>query len=193
MKCFIPILIFFIHSCAAQVINNKSDMEQFDISEFESHKTGGDYTRTLKDGTIIIQFGDSNGYYEKVFPPQGYFYSYKEFYGNGNRKLTGLAFKKGDFQEGTWLSYSLDGRKTGETNYNSLYHLTLDDIFKILEEKRITWSIKDKFFSITRGIVENKGLWIVEWKVLETKIELLKINDSTRDIMQDYLLMEGDR
>ena len=193
MKFFGTILvIFFLNSCAAQVNNNKSNMETFNISEFESHKIGGEYLQVLDDGTIITQFGNTSGYYEKVVPPGGLFYTYKEFYGNGCLKLSGLAFKHGDYQEGTWIKYDQAGNKTNETNYNNNYRLTYEDIFKILDDRRISYSLKDKYFSITRGIVNSKGIWIVEWKVMETRIERLTIDDSTKAVTQDYSLFKGD-
>jgi hypothetical protein len=193
MKYIGLLLIFiFFHSCIAQNKNNKSVMEKFNIAEFDKNKIGGEYVRTLSDGTVITQFGDSTGYFEKTIPPQGWFYSYKEFYGNGSLKLSGTAFIKGDYQEGTWIKYDNAGNKTGETNYNSNYHLTHDDIFKILDERHIPYSLKDPFFSIKRGVVNSKGIWVVAWKVKENRVEQLTIDDSSRAAKQDFYLFQGD-
>jgi hypothetical protein len=167
-------------------------MEKFNITEFEKNKIGGEYVRQLNDGTIITQFGDSTGYFEKTVPPLGWFYMYKEFYGNGSLKLSGSAFKKGDYQEGTWTEYDNTGKKIGETNYYSNYQLTHEDIFKILDERHIIYSLKDPFFSIKRGVVKSKGIWIVEWKVKENRIEQLTIDDSSRSVKQDFYLFQGD-
>ncbi len=167
-------------------------MEKFNISEFESHKVGGEYVQTLSDGTVITQFGDSTGYFEKSVPPQGWFYQYKEFYGNGFLKLSGLAFIRGDYQEGTWIEYDEAGNKTTETNYNNSYHLTLDDVLKILDERKIPYSTKDPFFKITRGLVNAKGIWIVEWKIMDNRVERLTIEDPTKSVTQDYYLFQGD-
>ena len=91
-------------------------MEKFNISEFEPHQSGGEYNKTMEDGTIINQFGDSMGYFEKTIPLKGWFYVYKEFYGNGNIKLKGQAFKKGDFPSGIWIEYDINGNKLKEIN-----------------------------------------------------------------------------
>src|ERR1700743_1333780 len=92
----IAICICF-YSCQGQV-KTKSKMERFDIKEFSQRAIGGEYEQTLDDGTRISQYSDDEEYFEKTFPPTGWYYEYKEFYKDGALKLQGKLFKKGDYR-----------------------------------------------------------------------------------------------
>ena len=68
----------------------KYDYIHTDGSGNKTHMKGENstYERELKDGTVVIQFGDENmGYVEYVMPPPpAIFGSFKEFYANGELK-----------------------------------------------------------------------------------------------------------
>src|SRR5579859_5259401 len=186
MKWTWVLITVLFYSCHGQG-KNKTTMEKFDITAFNTHQSGGEYLRTLDDGTVISQFGDSAGYFEKSFPSKGWFYGYKEFYGDGELKLEGELFKKGEFQAGTWKEFDERGRQQKETNYDAQYKMDIDAIFKILRQKNIPFLMTDSFNTVRRGVVDGKGLWIVEWKTLPDRIERMQIDDSTGKIIkQDF-------
>jgi len=128
-----------------------------------------------------------------MIPPGGWFFTYKEFYGNGNLKLKGSAFKKGDFQSGTWIEADEKGQLVKEINYDTAYKATLDDIFEILKQEKIPFTIDNKFNAIKRYIENSKSRWLVEWKMTEGRIERIIIDDASGKIIsRDNYRMEED-
>ena len=189
----VVIICFYFYSCRGQIKPNTAQMERFDITEFNAHKIAGEFNTTLSDGTWISRFGDKSGYFEKIVPPKTWFYTYKEFYGNGSLKLEGTLFKKGDFQAGIWTEFDDRGNKMKEINYDQQYKLNVDSIFKILREKGIAFSMDDVFNSIKRGMINSKGIWQVEWKIKTDRVERMQIEDSTGKIVkQDFYLFQAD-
>lgn len=179
-KYLIYLAVFsFLQTCSAQQKQSTSHMEKFNIQEFDANKKGGEYTKLAEDGTIITRFGDSTGYFEKIIPPEGWFYTYREYYGNGNLKTAGEVFKRGDFQAGVWPEYSSDGRKLRETNHDEPYKMTLEEILALLEKEKIPFARENKFNSIRRTVTESGALWIVEWKMTEGRKERVFIDDAT--------------
>ena len=194
IKSISYLLVFiFFQTCSAQKKQSTVTMEKFNISEFETHKKAGEYIRVLDDGTVINEFGDAQGYFEKVIPAKGWFYLYKEFYGNGNLKQKGDVFKKGDFQSGIWIKADSNGNKVDEIDYDKPYRLKVESIFEILKQHKIPFTMEDKFNSIRRAVVASHPIWIVEWKVVEGRIERVEIDDATGKITkQDYYELTED-
>lgn len=185
MKCiYLVISIIFFYSCEAQKPKSKSNskMEKFNIQEFNTKKNADEYTRILDDKTVITQFGNESGYTEKTVPATGWFYTYKSFYGNGNLKIKGTAFKKGDYKEGLWVECDTDGNVTKETNYSNSYKLSLDAVFDILAKKKIKFSLADPINEIRRDVVEGKSTWFIEWKEKPGRIEQMQIDDASGKI-----------
>jgi hypothetical protein len=168
-------------------------MEIFNISEFNSHKISGEYNQVLNDGTLINQFEYSAGYIEKITPPNEWFYSYKEFYPNGQLKRKGELFKKGDFKSGIWYECDNQGKTLNEIDNDEPYKLSVTDVFNIIESRNIHFRVEDNFNKITRNIIDSKATWIVKWKVKNGRMERLYIDDATSKIVkQDYILFESD-
>ena len=186
-------ILLAFQSCFSQQKNNTSAMEKFNIELFETSKIGAEFNRTLSNGTQIKQFESTSGYYEKIIPANGWFYEYKEFYRNGNLKIKGEAFSKGDFQSGLWVECDSNGIKTKEVNYDSFYSLTLDSVLNLLSINKIPFSKKNQFNTITRKITDSKGVWYVEWKVSLNRVETIEIDDLTGKIKnRDYYELQED-
>ena len=157
-------------------------METLNIDEFEAHAVAGEYRRVLDDGTEIIQDGDSTGYTEKVVPKEGWFYTYKEFYGNGNLKSKWESFKKGSFQAGIGLEFDDTGAKTSEIDYDQPYSMSIDEVLDVIKEYGVQFSLEDKFNRINRAVVDSNPTWFVQWRVEEDRVETLRINDATKKV-----------
>lgn len=186
MKLLIAIITIGLcfQSCKAQVNPNNDNMETFNIAEFESRNISGQYKQVLSDGTQIIQFGNSAEYVENTIPPNGWFYTHKEFYGNGRLKSKGLLFKKGDFKSGVWTTYDMQGVLLTQSDYDEPYNLTIDSVFLILKNEEIPFSIEDIYNTIGRGYKENRYAWIVTWKQLTGRLETVEIDDVSGKIME---------
>ena len=78
----ISFLFFCIlfYACTAQTKQKSLIMETFNVAEFEKNKVADEYSRSLEDGTRIIQFENSEEYVEKSIPSHGWFYTLKIFY-----------------------------------------------------------------------------------------------------------------
>jgi hypothetical protein len=179
----------FFYSCEAQKNQNKAKMEKFNIQEFNTKKSGGEYTRTSDDGTVITSFGNESGYYEKSYPREGWFYTYKEFYSNGNLKQGGTLFRKGDYQAGVWTEYDMAGNKTKETDFDKPYHLNIESVFKIMKDKKIKFLLTDPFNTVTRAVVNARPTWFIKWKEKQDRVERLEIDDASGKIIkQDFYI-----
>jgi hypothetical protein len=161
-------------------------METFNISEFETNQVNGTYEQVLRDGTKIIRYGDSLEYVELLIPSQGWFYSFKGFYGNGSIKITGERFKKGDYPSGIWRNFDKKGTLESELNYDLNYNLTIDSVLTILKNNKIPFSLEDHYNKITRGLSGNKYTWFVCWKTLPGRIEIIDIDDVSGKILKQY-------
>jgi hypothetical protein len=140
-----------------------------------------------------LQFGDASGYFEKQMPVKGWFYDYKEFYGNGSLKTKGSLFKKGDYKAGVWEEFDSSGNKIKETNYDAAYKSGLTDILKLLHDKGIKFTLDDRYNSIRRTIVDTRPEWFVKWKEKPKRMERMEIDDATgRVIKQDFYAYEED-
>lgn len=192
-KTYTIVILFVFYSCVSQSKHNTGNMEKFNIEEFEAHKVAGEYNRIMEDGSQLNQFGNSAGYFEKMIPVKGWFYSYKEFYGNGNLSTKGTLFKKGDYKTGHWIECDSNGVKTNETNFDAPYQLTLNSIFEILSKEGIKFSITDTFNTITRHTINSKSTWFVEWKETQNRIETLEIDDKEGKVIhKSFYKLEED-
>ena len=182
-------LILIFHSSFGQ-INDKKKMEKFNISEFNKNQVAGEYNRIIEDRTEIIQFGDASGYVEKVKPLKGWFYTYKEFYGNGNLKVKGDSFKKGGFRSGIWVEFDDSARMIKQINYDEPFIINLDSLLKILKREKIPFSIEDKYNEITREVIDGKAVWYVDWRIIPNRIETVTIEDQRGIIInRDFYLI----
>ncbi len=180
--------------CNAQEQNKQIQMENFNIQEFESMQSGGEYRKNLDDGTLIIQFGDKSGYFEKKFPKNSWYYNYNEYFGNGKLKLKGTCFKNGDMPTGIWIEYDIDGRKINETNHDSGYKMAVNDVLELLEQMKIPF-VKENIFNKLKRFNSGAGAqWIAEWKIMEGRIERVYIDDATgKELKRDsYKLVEDN-
>lgn len=196
MKCiYLLVGCIFFYSCEAQKPKPKSNskMEKFNIQEFNAKKQADEYTRVLEDKTVITQFGNESGYTEKTVPAKGWFYTYKSFYGNGNLKIKGTAFKKGDYKDGVWVECDTAGNIVNETNYNDTYKLSIDTVFDILKKRGILFTLEDPINEIRRQVVDGRPAWFIEWKEKEGRIEQMQVDDVTGKIVnQSYYKHQAD-
>ena len=180
MRLISIVAIFFFHCCTAQTNDKKKEtMEKFNVVEFNANQVDGSYTKVLEDGTEVIQSGDASGYIEKIMPIKGWFYIYKEYYGNGQLNTKGNAFKKGDFQAGVWFEYDESGKLISETNYDEPYRLTIDSVFEIIRAHEIPFSMENKYNEITREVIDSVAIWYVNWRLQHNRVETIEIVDAS--------------
>lgn len=193
-KIFLLISVFiYLQSCNAQINQNNLIMEKFNINEFNLNQSDDEYYRVLKDGTTIDQLHFSQGYSEKIVPPKGWFYGYKEFYQNGQLRISGKYFIAGNFKSGIWNEFDEHGKTISNINYDEQYRLDLDSIFKILEDKKIPFSRENKYNKILRSKDNSQATWFVEWQIVYNRIEQLYIDDATgKVIKQDFYNFKSD-
>jgi antitoxin component YwqK of YwqJK toxin-antitoxin module len=160
--------------------------EKFDIERFNKHQVNGDYNRVLEDGTQINQYGDPSGYFENIIPPAGWFYTYKEFYSNGNLKEGGQLFKKGDFRAGIWNEYDSSGNKTKETNYDHPFKLTVNGVLNIISKTGVAFSLNEKYDMLDRDVTDSGAVWIVDWKSRSKQnwVDRAIVDDATGKIVE---------
>ncbi len=128
------------------------------------HDIEYDYSTTVPSGARQEFSGnDTTGYVIKERQPDSFLVIYKEFYRTGVLKRKGELFSR--FQKGIWRNYDEAGNLTKETNYETGYAFTLDDLLKLAETKQI--KLDDKRNSIRRADTttdENKSpVWRLEW------------------------------
>ena len=139
MKAYQTIVFIFLIStisCKGQLknktnTNTYSSMEKFDIARFQKNKVNGEYNYVLKDGMEVreIENLDSQDYTVEIRNPLRPNVTLKLFYmKSGNLKATGEKFYS--FPIGTWQYFSENGTLTKETNWDSSYQFTLEDLNK---------------------------------------------------------------
>jgi hypothetical protein len=167
-------------------------MERFNITQFRAFQKNGEYTQVLKD-TEINQYEYADGYAEKITPAKGWFYDYKDFYQSGQLRSQGKMFICGDYKAGLWIECDKNGNIISQTDYDAKYRMKLEDIFKILEARKIPFFRENSINKINREIVSNQAIWYIKWQVVHDRIETLNIDDVTRSIIkQGFIKFASD-
>ena len=167
-------------------------MERFNITQFKAFQKNGEYTQVLKD-TEINQYEYADGYAEKITPAKGWFYDYKDFYQSGQLRSQGKMFICGDYKAGLWIECDEQGKIISQTDYDTKYRMKLEDIFKILDSKKIPFLRENSINKIQRENASNQATWYIEWQVVYNRIETLKIDDATGQIIkQGFIEFESD-
>lgn len=159
-------------------------MEKFNLREFDKNKNGFEFSKFLDDGSLQEQFGTEFGFVEKIYPVDSWFYLYKVFYPNTNIKASGLLFKKGDCRSGIWTFWEEDGKIKNQVDYDKPFKMTFDSILKFLKTQNIIFTKDDAINSIKRFAEENKGVWSVNWRESQGRIETMEISDDDCKILE---------
>ncbi len=139
----------------------------------------------LDDGTQVSDYGDPSEYYENIIPPAGWFYTYKEFYGNGNIKQSGKLFRKGEFKSGVWSEYDSAGNVVKTIDYDAPYKMKVEAVIDILHKNGVVFALANKFDAIDREIQESRPVWVAEWKsrTKENWVDRVVIDDASGRII----------
>jgi hypothetical protein len=161
-------------------------IEKFDIKAFDKHQQDNSYEFDGKDDRVM-QFSYQDGYVEEITYPDKLFKLTKDFYKNGYIKQKGLEFIKGGFMKGTWQFYDASGNLTHETNYDSWYKFSWEDVQHFLQMNNATMP---NVINITRTWKEGeKRVWVISYKATPDKngnfIRTVKLNGETGKIDKD--------
>ena len=168
-------------------------MEKFPVAAFNARQSDEEYSYTLSDGTVIDQLRYSGGYVEKILPPTGWFYTYKEYNPNARLRMAGRLFRKGDFKAGKWFETTIFGFKK-ITDYDAPFRMNVEKILHLsAAAKNINLYDNDVLHAITRKHLDNQSLWYVQYKIRHDRIHILVIDDKTGKIIKESsYLFEDD-
>ena len=122
--------------CTAQEnkdsINNliRSKVERFDRITFDKHKINGEYTFTLKDGSVVRQSESEKraNYSEEIRDSIKPFIMCRVFYMYScNLKVKGEKFY--NFPIGIWQYFDETGELTKEVNWEEPYKFSIKDLY----------------------------------------------------------------
>ena len=145
--------------------NTYGSMEKFDIARFKKNNVRGEFSYVLKDGNEVreIENVNSQDYTVETKSPLKPNVSLKLFYmQSGNLKATGEKFYA--FPIGTWQYFSETGALTKETNWDSSYQFTLEDLSKKMLKSGID------IYKVTPGVSVHRAsigapLYIVSYPI----------------------------
>jgi len=192
MRLFVLIITLgLLTSCKAQ---NKNDMKTFNIEIFEKNKDHlNHYTFSKEDGTIVEQNRWQFGYEEVITKKDSSIKTYYKYYENGNLKLIGDFFPN-DFEKGIWKEYDEQGNLIKETDYDTPYKFTWEDILAFIKEKEI--DMNGDHFEVGRNVVENKPVWSIFHNIENSDlINVIGIDGNTGEVFQENTIgipMEDD-
>ncbi|NND94651.1 MAG: hypothetical protein HKN45_07260 [Flavobacteriales bacterium] len=176
--------------------------ERFDIQAYEKRKAEEALEFTEEDGTFVQQLevgkGDNVNYIEyRTPPPPARFKSFKRFHSNGVLKIEGQKFHS-DFNYGVWKTYDPTGLTIEEVDYEAPYDLSFDEFLDLVKayhkEKEIPEvDIMHNRTTITRQNNSDGTFWFFSWELIPGRIEVLKFNDKTGEIISTshYELMDN--
>lgn len=141
--------------------------EKFDIETFRKHQQNGLYEVDMGD-TQVSEFSYADGYVEEITHTDQLLKLTKDFYKNGTIKQKGLTFIKGGFMMGVWQFFDSSGKLVHETNYDSWYKFTWDDLRSFLRENHV--DMQDINTNISRTWKEGeKRVWVITYKTTPNK------------------------
>jgi hypothetical protein len=164
-------------------ISNKSDATVVGANGQATHTTEYEHSETLSNTAIQTFSGnDINGYVIKETHPSKPFVMYKEYYKNGYLKLKGETFKQGNFKNGIWYAFDDSGKSLTEINYDAGYKFAIDDVLKVLDEKKINIHHKDT--RVMRTENTDKPIWTVQWRENPEQKEMMKLDGIDGKILE---------
>jgi hypothetical protein len=164
-------------------LSAKSDATVVGANGQASHTTEYEHSEMLSNtATQSFSGNDINGYIIKETYPSKAFIIYKEYHKNGYLKLKGETFKQGNFKGGTWYSFDDTGKSIAEINYDAAYKFTIDDVLKVLDEKKINLHHKDT--KIMRIENTDKPIWTVQWRENPEHKEIMKLDGINGKILE---------
>ncbi len=171
-------LLMFVTGCIAQNPAQKTTkVKTFDIETFEKNKNHlNEYIFIDNDSTVTIQSDDDYEYYETIKPKESFFQSINRYYKNGNIKLEGKIFRR-FFQKGIWKEYDEQGHLIKETDYDTPYTFTWEDILKLIKDRKLDMNAYG--FEIFRGSSEKGTTWSITY------------NKSEKDMLLGIILIDG--
>lgn len=207
--------VLFLSSCSGQtpsqgqpsaqaVQNEQKDMitERFNIQAYIKRKEEESTEFTAEDGTFVqqLQVGkeDNVNYIEyRTPPPPAKFKSFKRYHSNGLLKIEGQKFHS-DFNYGVWKTYDSTGMMIEELDNEAPFDLSFEDFLVIVttyhqEHDMPVVDILHNRTSITRQSNSDGTFWFFSWELIPGRIEVLKFNDSTSELIQSshYELMDN--
>lgn len=170
------LLVICTFACRGQLnhnnVNNQkqTSMEKFDIAEFNKKSNNGEYQFTLKDGSQVRQIENaaSQDYtVEMKNPPDPHSVLKLFYFKSGNLKAQGEKFYS--FPIGKWMFYDESGLLIKETNWDSAYKFTIEDLDKKMRDMGINIMQMKPGVDVHRASVGNP-LYIVSYPIDPTNI-----------------------
>ena len=194
-RLIILIFILIITSCKAQIKKHTS-MDTFDIKTFDKHKDHlSRYNYIRKDSTVVEQRTWQFGYEEVIMPKNNLIHIFNKYNEDGKLMLTGDFFPN-DFEKGIWKEYDEQGNLIKETNYDTPYKFTWEEVLEWIKERNI--NMESDYFEIYRNAGEEEGekpIWAITWeKEDKSSLRVAILDGSTgkvqKEIDQEYPLDE---
>ena len=177
-----------------------SNFEHLDIEWLEKNgeknsfgKGKFSYRYEYKTDSSYIQInGDNvNGYSSNEYLQGKYFYTFKNYYKNGNIKEKGLCFHLGSFKKGVWYEFNISGKLVETVDYDQFYKFTFEDILRLCEKRNlfieevISSSDSDIPTTISRYYhTELKHIWVINWLKTSTIMQTLTIDGNTGKVIK---------
>jgi hypothetical protein len=134
-------------------INNliTSKVERFDRTTFDKHKVNGEYTFTLKDGSVVRQSESEKraNYSEQIIDSIKPYVMCRVFYMHScSLKVKGEKFY--DFPIGVWQYFDENGHLTEEVNWEEPYKISIKDLYTKMKNVNVDIMDKTKRVVVTR-------------------------------------------
>ena len=182
--------LILITTCEGQTkTNNAKTGEKFDVETYNKHQQNGSYVFNIK-GAQVRQLSYATGYEEEITYPGKLFNRTKDFYKNGNIKQEGSAFIKGGFMKGVWKFFDSSGNLTHETNYDSWYKFSWENVRHFLRLNHVY--IKDVIAINRTWQKGDRKVWVISYQTTPDKkgnfIREVTLNGETGRIEKDERL-----
>jgi hypothetical protein len=161
------LLLILTTACNAQRTKdpsktNKPHMEKFNKAKFDSNKVNGEYSFVLDDGTRVKQMENISGneYVEEMTDPKKPFSKVRVYFmDSANIKVKGERFYL--IPIGEWQYYNNNGSLIKETNWDSAYKFTINDLAKkVLKSEKIDIMKYQRGVDVLRSDI-SRPLYIV--------------------------------
>lgn len=152
IKAFL-ILVLFINSYSIQpcLAEEAANMENFNIDAFNQNNNGGEWQRSLSDGTKIRTWYNPKGYYHQEVTPLRSAYTYKRVF-NTAGDLIGEATDFYSFPVSISRMYDAQGKLIRETNHDEGFAFSVEDLAaKMLAVYKIDILNSDNIYKLNRG------------------------------------------
>lgn len=166
---------------------------RFDVAKYEERKARGTTEFTLEDGTVVRQFevgkGQERNFLEYLIPPRPkLFQQVRRYYVDGSLKLEGTKLHSG-LQVGVWKSYDSSGKLSQETDHEIDYGFTFEQLLKVVatfhrDNNYAEVDLLDKMTSVGRSNTEEGKHWFFSWQAIPGRVELLKYDGDTGDLLE---------